>query len=572
VTNSDRSDRQRTEPTSIADPPTTMSGGEAIIRAVQANGIDTVFGIPGAQVYPMFDALQRLGMRTIFPRHEQAAAYMAMGAANSTGKPACFAVVPGPGILNTTAALCTAMGTCSPVLGLTGQVPSSFLGRGRGHLHELRDQPGTLRSLIKEAYFIDDPAYSSSAVNRAFQTMLGGRPGPVTVEMCWDTMAAPAQNVVIQPGVPAPTRPTLDGDALQRAVDALLAAKRPLIMCGKGAQHAPNEVLRLAELLGAPVTAFRSGRGVVSEDHPLGISSVAARELYDDVDLVLGLGSRLEMIYTRWPGPGQFTPRAAGWATLIRVDIDADEMDRFTPDIAVVADVADFCRAMTKALEGRVTPNKARSEEVARAKLTAASLVTKIQPQVDYLRVIRDVLPRDGFMVPELSQVGFASYFAFPVYEPRTYVTEGFQGTLGYGFPTALGVKVANPSKAVVSVTGDGGFLFGLQELATAAAHNIGAVTVVFNNNSYANVRRDQLVGYEGRFAGANLQNPDFMKLADSFGVSGRRVATPDALRQQLGVAIEADEPCLIEVETPTGSEANPWEFIHMAKRPSDGN
>ncbi len=558
--------------TALSEPATTMSGGEAIIRAVRANGIDTVFGIPGAQVYPMFDALQRLGMRTIFPRHEQAAAYMAMGAANSTGKAACFAVVPGPGILNTTAALCTAMGTCSPLLGLTGQVPSSFLGRGRGHLHELRDQPGTLRSLIKEAYFVEDPKESSRTINQAFQTMLAGRQGPVTVEMCWDTMAAPSDNIVIQPGITAPTGPVLDGDAIQKAVDALLAAKRPLIMCGKGAQHASREVRQLAELLGAPVTVFRSGRGVVSEDHPLGVSSVAARELYDDVDLVLGLGSRLEMIYTRWPGPGRFTPRPPGAATLIRVDIDADEMDRFAPDIAVVGDVADFCVVITQALEGRVNPSSARVEEISHAKQTAASLVSKIQPQVDYLRVIRDVLPRDGFMVPELSQMGFTSYFAFPVYEPRTYVTEGFQGTLGYGFPTALGVKVANPTKATVSVTGDGGFLFGLQELATAASHNIGVVTVVFNNNSYANVRRDQIVGYEGRLAGAELQNPDFMKLAESFGVTGRRVGSPEALRSQLSAALDADEPCLIEVETPTGSETNPWQFIHMAERPSQVN
>ena len=554
-----------------------MTGGEAILRSAMANGIDTVFGIPGAQIYPLFDALHRLGVRTIFPRHEQAAAYMAMGAASSTGKPACFAVVPGPGILNTAAALCTAMGTCSPVLGLTGQVPSTFLGRGRGHLHELRDQPGTLRTIIKDAMVIADPSTTSATVNAAFTTMLSGRPGPVTIEMCWDTMAASYHGIEIGPGIEPTAAPTLDTDAVERAVGLLLAAKRPMIMCGKGAQHAAADVQRLAELLQAPVTSFRSGRGVVPEDHPLGLSSVAARELYDDVDLVLGLGSRLEMAFMRWGTPGRFDPRRPNDPALIRVDIDPDEMTRFPPDQAVIGDVGAFCRAAIDAIErrlgkGHMHTDHLRADEISRAKATAAKMIQKVQPQVDFLAVIRDLLPRDGFFVPELSQMGFASYFAFPVLAPRTYVTEGYQGTLGFGFPTALGVKVANPTKAVVSLTGDGGFLFGLQELATAAAHGIGVVTIVFNNHAYGNVRRDQLNGFEGRLSGAELRNPDFVKLADSFGVDAHRLTTPAALRPVLAAALDADRPCLIEVETPTGSEVSPWEFIQMRPRvPSTG-
>ena len=546
-----------------------MTGGEAIIRSVRANGIDTVFGIPGAQIYPLFDALHRLGIRTIFSRHEQAAAYMAMGAANSTGRPSCFAVVPGPGILNTAAALCTAMGTCSPVLGLTGQVPSTFLGKGRGHLHELRDQAVTLRSIIKDAVFIADPLRTSATVNAAFTTMLSGRPGPVTVEMCWDTMAATHAGLEIAPATGAAAAPPLDTDALGRAVDLLLAAKRPMIICGKGAQHAATDVQRLAEVLGAPVTALRSGRGVVAEDHPLGLSSVAARALFDGVDLVLGLGSRLEMAYMRWGTPGRFDNRTPHDPTLIRVDIDPEEMTRFAPDLPVVGDVGDFCRAAIAALEQRADPDRTYAQDIAAAKASAEQQIQKVQPQVDFLKVIRDVLPRDGFFVPELSQVGFASYFAFPVLTPRTYVTEGFQGTLGFGFPTALGVKVANPSRPVVSVTGDGGFMFGLQELATAAAHGIGVVTILFNNHAYGNVRRDQMNGFGGRLSGADLQNPDFMKLADGFNVHARRVATPEQLRPVLAAAIDADRPCLIEVDTPTGSEASPWEFIQMRPRQS---
>lgn len=546
-----------------------MTGGEAIVRSIHANGIDTVFGIPGAQIYPLFDALHRLGISTVFPRHEQAAAYMAMGAANSTGKPACFAVVPGPGILNTAAALCTAMGTCSPVLALTGQVPSSFHGKGRGHLHELRDQRATLRSIIKDSLFAESAAAASDTVNAAFSTMLQGRPGPVSLEMCWDIMAAP-DDVAISPpvDVAAFVRPSLNTDAFAKVVDALLSAKRPMIMCGKGAQHAALEVQRLAELLGAPVAAFRSGRGVVAEDHALGLSSVAARLLHDTTDVLLGLGSRMEMQSIRWATPGQNEPRDPNGPLLIRVDIDAEELERYRGDLTVEADVGDFCSAVIAELGRRSTPERKRFDDIARAKSDAALMIRKVQPQIEYLDVIRAVLPRDGFLVPELCQVGFTSYFGFPVFVPRTYVTEGFQGTLGFGFPTALGVKVANPDRAVVSLTGDGGFLFALQELATAASQNIGAITVLFNNHAYGNVRRDQLMNYEGRLSGAELANPDFLKLSESFGVNARRVFSPAELRVALDNAISGDRPCVIEVDQPIDGDTNPWEFIHMKQAP----
>ena len=186
-----------------------------------------------------------------------------------------------------------------------------------------------------------------------------------------------------------------------------------------------------------------------------------------------------------------------------------------------------------------------------------------------FMHVIRDVLPRDGFFVPELSQMGFTTYFAWPVLAPRTYVTEGFQGTLGFGFPTALGVKVANPDKAVVSVTGDGGFMFCMPELATAVAHNIAVVTLVFNNKNFANVRRDQQLGFGGNLVGADLLNPDFVALAESFGAAAYRVNTPEQLRPVLEKALADNLPTLIEVDIEKGSEASPWEFVVMKEKPS---
>ena len=276
--------------------------------AVKANGINRVYGIPGAQIYPIFDAFGREGFETIVPRHEQAAAYMAMGEAKSTGKPAAFSVVPGPGVLNATAALCTAMGNCSKVLCLTGQVPSSYVGSGRGHLHELVNQTGTLKTFIKDAVRIDDVRRSSVIINQAFQTLQSGRPGPVSVEMCWDTMAN-TQEIDITEGNKTILRPQVDPDQLKAAAKLISAAKKPMLMCGSGAQHASEEVRALAELLNCPVMSFRSGRGIVADDHPLGVTPVAARLLWEDCGLLVGIGSRLEMPYMRWISGSSYMDR-----------------------------------------------------------------------------------------------------------------------------------------------------------------------------------------------------------------------------------------------------------------------
>src|SRR5579872_7092811 len=199
---------------------------------------------------------------------------------------------------------------------------------------------------------------------------------------------------------------------------------------------------------------------------------------------------------------------------------------------------------------------------------SAAALkqIQKIQPQMTYLNVLREVLPPNAIVTDELSQVGFASWYGFPVYEPRTFISSGYQGTLGSGFPTALGAKVAHPSRPVVAITGDGGFMFGVQELATAVQFNIGVVVLVFNNNSYGNVRRDQRERFDGRVVAADLVNPDFVKLAESFGVGAARVTSPDHFRPALEKALAHGGPYLIDIEVPRDSEVSPWAFIHPPK------
>jgi acetolactate synthase-1/2/3 large subunit len=415
-----------------------------------------------------------------------------------------------------------------------------------------------LRSIIKDAARIDDARAASALVNRAFRLAQSGRPGAVSVEMCWDRMLE-AHAVEILAPEPRDPPPEPNVDAVHAATEIIAAAKRPMIMCGAGAQHASAEVHALAELLDAPVTAFRSGRGVVPEDHALGVGGVAARELWDDTDLLIGIGSRLEMPFVRWRNRMGYEARPSHPPKLIRIDIDPAELTRLIPDVGLVDRLATRIRA-----------RRERRAEIAAAKSLARKLIDRLGLHAAYLETIRAVVPRGGFLVPELSQTGFTAYTgAYPVLAPRTFVSEGYQGTLGFGFPTALGVKVANPDAVVVSITGDGGFMFAAAELATAAQYDIGVVTLVFNNGAYGNVLRDQQEQFGGHVLGARLENPDFVRLAESFGVAAQRVASPKELRPALEKALAAGRPALVEIVVEPGTERSPWPLIHMHERPS---
>jgi acetolactate synthase I/II/III large subunit len=539
---------------------TATSGGEAIVNGLVAHGVDTVFGLPGAQVYGLFDAFHQAQLKVIGARHEQACGYMAFGYARSSGRPGVFSVVPGPGVLNAGAAMLTAYGCNEPVLCLTGQVPTAYLGRGRGHLHEMPDQLATLRSFVKWADRIEYPDAAPALVSRAFQEMLSGRRGPVALEMPWDVFT---QRADVGPSKPFERLPAPQPDSarIEAAAALISASKTPMIFVGSGAIDACDEILELAELIDAPVVAFRSGRGIVSNAHELGLTMASAYRLWPRTDLMIGIGTRMELPTTfRWP----FRPDGL---KSVRIDIDPAEMRRLTVDVSVVADAqagtSDLFAAVRKRGYSKTSGRRAAIREASAATLEE---IQSVQPQMAYLNILREVLPPNAIVTDELSQVGFASWYGFPVYQPRTFITSGYQGTLGSGFPTALGAKVANPDRPVVAITGDGGFMFGVQELATAVQFGIGVVTLVFNNNAYGNVRRDQRQHFDGRVVAADLVNPDFVRLAESFGVKAARVTSPDHFRPALEKALADGGPYLIDIEVPTDSEVSPWKFIHPAK------
>lgn len=533
-----------------------MTGGEAIVRSLLSQGVDTLFGLPGVQTYGLFDALHRSQdrIRVIGPRHEQAAAYMAFGHARSTGRPGVFSVVPGPGVLNASAAICSAYGASSPVLCITGQVPSAFIGSGKGHLHELPDQLATLRTLVKWAERIEHPGQAPGRVAEAFRQMRSGRPRPVALEMPWEvfTSVAPVELV----GSPAHEPPLqADPERIDEAAALLAEAAEPMIMVGGGAQHASEEVRELAECLQAPVVSFRGGRGIVPDDHYLGFTCAAGFQRWPRTDVLVGIGSRLELQWFRWPD-------ASAQLRIVNIDIDPAQMHRIRTAVPIVGDSRAATRALVEAVKRRLRTRASRREEFEDVKQRVHARTLKVQPHMEYLRAIRDVLPRDGFFVEEICQAGFTSYFGFPVFEPRSFVTCGHQGTLGFGYPTSLGVKAAHPDKPVVSISGDGGFLFGVQELATAVQHRLGVVGIVFDNGAFGNVMRDQQERFGGRTIGAELRNPDFVKLAESFGMAGYRVDSPARLRGVLEQALAADAPALIAVAVDRTTEVSPWQFL----------
>lgn len=537
---------------------TKLTTGEVIAKSLTANGVDTVFGIPGAHMYDFNDALAREeGIRFIHTRHEQGAGYMAYGYARSSGKAGVYTVVPGPGLLNSGAALCTAYGANTPVMCITGNIMSHLIGQGRGQLHELPDHLATLQGLTKWADRINHPTEAGETMAEAFRQMTSGRQRPVGIEAPWDVfgMAADVSDPV---ATAALTAPTPDPDTIAALAEMIAGAKNPLIMVGGGAWDATEEVRELARMLQAPVTAHRQGKGVMPEDDDLALLPPAAWNYWPECDLLIGIGSRLELQHFRW----RWFPEGI---KTVRIDIDPTEFVRLKPDLGLVADAAQGTRALIDALKDKVGTRADRSAEFRALSDVAAEALTSVQPQQGYLEVIREVLPRDGFFVEEVSQVGFTARMCFPVYEPRQYVTCGYQDNLGFGFNTALGVKVANPDKAVISVSGDGGFMFGIQELATAVQHGINVVAVVFNNSAYGNVRRDQQTVYENRLLGADLENPDFVGLAQSFGVQAYKATTPQELKTALTEALAANAPVVIEVPVERGSDTSPWPFVHPA-------
>jgi len=537
-----------------------MTGGQALVRSLVVEGVTVVFGLPGVQLYGVVDALREESarIRLITTRHEQATSYMADGYARASGNFGVALVVPGPGLLNAAAGLSTAYAASSPVLMISGQVPRAQIGKNIGVLHEVNDQLDCIAPITKWRRRVLDVADIPAAVREAVTQLKTGRPRPVEIELPPETMEEDGEVELLAPS--AASREAAERKAIERAARMLLEAARPVIYAGGGVHGAgAHESLALvAEYLQAGVVQSAEGKGAIDDESDLSLGAALwprnpLRKYVDAADIVLAVGSRLAL--------AAFPPDQQ----VIQIDVDEEEIGRnHTKTFGLVGDARATLEELLERLRaaGSPRPSRKAEREALRAELDA--FADTQQPQGGILRALQRGIPDDAIVVAGMTQIGYYSRPFWKVRQPRTYITSSYSGNLGYAFPTALGAKVACPHRPVVAISGDGGFMYNVQELSTAAKYGINVVQLLFNDNAYGNVVRDLDEAWGGSYE-AELKNPDFMKLAQAFDVVGLRASSPTEVGDLVGKAIALDRPVLIEV--PVGRMPRPMFFPPRTQR-----
>lgn len=536
-----------------------MTGGQAMAAALAAEGVEHVFGIVGTHNCPLYDGLHSTpSVQAVTVRHEQGAAMMAAGYARASGRIAACFVVPGPGLTNALTGMGMAYSESTPLLMVGGQNNLAQLDREGAHFHELQDSLAVARAVSGYTARVAAVADLPKAVREAFRMMRSRRPRPAYIEVPLDVQVGQAD--VTLPAAEIYSRPAADADAISRAAALLSRAERPFIYAGGGVESAGATayLAAVAEKLGAPVVTSVFGRGAISDRHPLALGDGWGRlPLYEDLlaqaDAVLVVGSRIDVVSDVNVG-ARFPSR------IVQIDIDPLVVGQRRPvDVGIVADAASALASLSAVLPDRASARCWFDVEGFRAR-KRAWLTERAGPVLSIIDDLRASLPDDAIVVDDLTLVGYWMPIMFDTYEPRTSVHPGTYGTLGYALPAAIGAKLACPRQTVVSISGDGGFLFSLQELATARALNLDLVNLVFNDNAFGAIRTYQDRMFASRYVGTELANPDFVKLGEAFGVHTARV-TPDAVGRAVREARERGGVWLIEVPFAPPGTVNlvPW-------------
>ncbi len=537
-----------------------MTGGRALLEALKAQGVDLLFGIISVHNLDLYDALYDIqdSFRYIGGRLELGCGYMADGYSRVSGKPGVLITSTGPGAADSMGAMGEAYHSGSPVLQITTNVEKEFINSRRGITHEPKDQLGMFRSVTDWNALITEAEAIPDHIDEAFQRFQARRPRPIELEVATDILGQEADVEVIPPR--EVLAPQGDPAMIEKAADALARARRPVIWLGEEVLHrgGTDEVIRLAEALGAPVVTGDGGKGAFPEDHPLSLGQALGKRIWGDnpvqdfistCDVALVVGSILP--YRSTGGVGLQMPE-----NLIHVLLDGEDIGQNYPtSIPIVANPKAALTQVLSLIGGKdVHKGDSFRQEVEGLKgRTYESLKEQWPNELRTLEAMREVLPRDTITSWDPTVPTSRASRCFDIYQPRTFMHPHGWAGLGFAFPAALGAKLASPQSPVVCVTGDGGFQYNFQELATAAQYGINPVVVMFNDNAWGVLKQRQEDSFNRRMIGTDLVNPDFVKLFESYGFEGTKVNTLDELTKALDSAIKSDRLQLIEAQIPTG-------------------
>ncbi len=545
-----------------------LSGSQSLIKALQNEKVSVLFGMPGGANLPIYDELAKSELRHILVRHEQLAAHMADGFARVSRRPGVCLATSGPGATNLVTGIATAYMDSIPIVAITGQVATSSIGKDA---FQECDIVGVASPVTKYAFQPFDPAEIPSVVKKAFYIAASGRPGPVLIDIPKDIQTAEAETTFPETVKVRGYNPIVEPDpiAIEKALDAILSAERPMILAGGGVaiSGAFAELQALAEALMCPVATTFKGKGVFDETHPLALGPIGmhghieANRLILEADVLLAVGTR-------------FSDRSTGKVSdfvsktkVIHIDIDPSEINKNkTIDIGIVGDVRASLRALLEAFVRRATRNdvkkwSARFKEVRESCKNEWHVdMTKVSA-ISLLKKLREVLPSNTIVTTEVGQCQMWASLHFDVIEPGTFYSSTGLGTMGFGFPAAIGAKVAAPNRSVLDIAGDGSFNMTEAALATSVLDNIPVIVVILNNTMLGMVAQWQRLFYERRYMGVKLYGiPDYVKLAEAYRAQGLRAQSIEEFAKAVKLGLRSDVATIIDV--PISPEEDVFPFV----------
>ena len=526
--------------------------GEAVMRLLAAYDVDTVFGMAGTMTLELYRGLASAGIRHVQCRNEQGASFMADGYARATGKPGICTIIGGPGVTNAATGIAQAYCDSQPMLVISGASPAPTLGKGWGAIHELNDQAAVTAGFTAFSAMIRYPDEVPELIARAYAVFRASRPRPVHLSLPRDVLPLPVE--ADWTARRTPSMPVPDPSTIEEAAQRLAQARRPLIFVGGGAVGTRTALTDIAERIGAPVLSTNAGKGILPHSHPLSLGCSilqrASQQALADADVVLLVGSEVA-------AGDHFLTRLEISGDIIRIDIDPTELtSMYSAAVPIQADARAALPALSAALSGR-KPSAEPSQGESRVRdilaRNAAEMTELERLHARLWKTLRSALPIDTIVMGDATQIVYTGSFAMPMEMERCWYYSGNYCALGFALPMAIGAKIGAPHRPVIAVAGDGGIMFTVNELATAAEEHLALPVIVWNNDALKAIadgmdeRRIPRIGVEPR-------SPDFVRLAESLGCRALRATSAAHLGQSVSEALGADRPTVIEVR-----EDSPW-------------